>query len=81
MWRLDSTVVLSSSISAGTSRRTRWTLWQTRARIPLPLRDFINGDIRTVHFRNGRFVTVVGDGEYINYTALAGRNKVFGPGN
>ena len=27
-----------------------------------------------------RFVTVVGDGEYIIYTALAWRNKAFGPG-
>jgi len=29
---------------------------------------------------NGRFVTVVGDGEYITYTALAWRNKSFGNG-
>ena len=34
-----------------------------------------------VHFPNGRFVTVVGDGEYINYTPLAWRNKVSGPEN
>lgn len=31
-----------------------------------------------VHSPNGRFVTVVGDGEYIIYTALAWRNKSFG---
>ncbi|SCU93322.1 LANO_0E03576g1_1 [Lachancea nothofagi CBS 11611] len=30
------------------------------------------------HSPNGRFVTVVGDGEYIVYTALAWRNKAFG---
>ncbi|KIJ69714.1 hypothetical protein HYDPIDRAFT_120671 [Hydnomerulius pinastri MD-312] len=33
-----------------------------------------------VHSPNGRFVTVVGDGEYIIYTALAWRNKSFGNG-
>jgi len=33
-----------------------------------------------VHSPNGRFVTVVGDGEYIIYTALAWRNKAFGSG-
>jgi len=33
------------------------------------------------HSPNGRFVTVVGDGEYIIYTALAWRNKAFGTGN
>jgi hypothetical protein len=27
----------------------------------------------------GRFVVVCGDGEYIVYTALAWRNKMFGP--
>ncbi|KAF9554871.1 coatomer protein [Agrocybe pediades] len=32
------------------------------------------------HSPNGRFVTVVGDGEYITYTALAWRNKSFGSG-
>ncbi|TDL30082.1 coatomer protein [Rickenella mellea] len=33
------------------------------------------------HSPNGRFVTVVGDGEYIIYTALAWRNKAFGTGS
>ncbi|KAK7030725.1 coatomer subunit beta [Favolaschia claudopus] len=33
-----------------------------------------------IHSPNGRFVTVVGDGEYITYTALAWRNKSFGNG-
>lgn len=32
------------------------------------------------HSPNGRFVTVCGDGEFIIYTALAWRNKAFGPG-
>ncbi|KAG8531706.1 uncharacterized protein KY384_003338 [Bacidia gigantensis] len=31
------------------------------------------------HSPNGRFVSVCGDGEYILYTALAWRNKAFGP--
>lgn len=31
------------------------------------------------HSPNGRFVVVCGDGEYIIYTALAWRNKSFGP--
>lgn len=31
-----------------------------------------------VHSPNGRFVAVVGDGEYVIYTALAWRNKSFG---
>ncbi|AEY97566.1 FAFL118Wp [Eremothecium gossypii FDAG1] len=30
------------------------------------------------HSPNGRFVTVVGDGEFVVYTALAWRNKAFG---
>ncbi|CCC69986.1 hypothetical protein NCAS_0D04050 [Naumovozyma castellii] len=30
------------------------------------------------HSPNGRFVTVVGDGEFVIYTALAWRNKAFG---
>jgi len=34
-----------------------------------------------VHSPNGRFVTVVGDGEYVIYTVRAWRNKAFGPGN
>ncbi|CAD6961867.1 unnamed protein product, partial [Tilletia caries] len=33
-----------------------------------------------VHSPNGCFVAVVGDGEYIIYTALVWRNKAFGPG-
>ncbi|KAJ7598809.1 coatomer protein [Mycena floridula] len=33
-----------------------------------------------LHSPNGRWVTVVGDGEYIIYTALAWRNKSFGSG-
>lgn len=32
------------------------------------------------HSPNGRFVAVVGDGEYIIYTALAWRNKAYGSG-
>lgn len=33
---------------------------------------------RLSHSPNGRFVAVVGDGEYVIYTALAWRNKAFG---
>ena len=33
-----------------------------------------------LHSPNGCFVTIVGDGEYIIYTALAWRNKSFGNG-
>jgi len=33
-----------------------------------------------LHSLNGHFVTVVGDGECIIYTALAWQNKVFGSG-
>ncbi|KAG8828474.1 hypothetical protein FRB91_002821 [Serendipita sp. 411] len=33
------------------------------------------------HSPNGRFVTVVGDGEYIIYTPIAWRNKAFGQGS
>ncbi|KAI1004886.1 Coatomer subunit beta' [Podosphaera aphanis] len=32
-----------------------------------------------LHSPNGRFVSVCGDGEFIIYTALAWRNKAFGP--
>jgi coatomer subunit beta' len=34
-----------------------------------------------IHAPNGRFVAVLGDGEHIVYTALAWRNKAFGPGD
>lgn len=34
-----------------------------------------------LHSPNGRFVTAIGDGEYIIYTSLAWRNKAFGPGS
>ena len=53
------------------------------ARIPATARTWVNGNMRyaVVRSPNGRFVTVVGDGEYIIYTSLAWRNKAFGPGN
>ena len=44
------------------------------ARIPLPPRELGSAKIygsAIVHCPNGRFVTVVGDGEYIIYTSLA----------
>ena len=53
-------------------------------RIPLSVKELGSTEIFPTslnHSPNGRFVTVVGDGEYIIYTALAWRNKSFGAGN
>ncbi|KAF8121048.1 coatomer WD associated region-domain-containing protein [Boletus edulis] len=52
-------------------------------RIPLPIKELGTTEIfatNLFHSPNGRFVTVVGDGEYIIYTALAWRNESFGNG-
>ncbi|KAF8733449.1 hypothetical protein AX14_003844 [Amanita brunnescens Koide BX004] len=54
------------------------------ARIPISSKDIGSTEIfptLLLHSPNGRFVTVVGDGEYIIYTALAWRNKAFGNGS
>ncbi|KAH6905714.1 coatomer protein [Coprinopsis sp. MPI-PUGE-AT-0042] len=51
------------------------------ARLPLSTEDIGTTEIFPtvlLHSPNGRFVTVVGDGEYIIYTSLAWRNKSFG---
>lgn len=50
---------------------------------PLPLQTKELGSVDVFpqsmsHSPNGRFVTVVGDGEFVIYTALAWRNKAFG---
>ncbi|KAI5120315.1 hypothetical protein M0805_000375 [Coniferiporia weirii] len=53
-------------------------------RLPLSIRELGTTEIYATslqHSPNGRFVTVVGDGEYIIYTALAWRNKAFGTGS
>ncbi|KAL0568744.1 Coatomer subunit beta' [Marasmius crinis-equi] len=53
------------------------------ARLPLPTKEIGSTEVfasSIIHSPNGRFVTVVGDGEYITYTALAWRNKSFGNG-
>ncbi|OSC97980.1 coatomer beta [Trametes coccinea BRFM310] len=53
-------------------------------RIPLSIKELGTTEVfatSLIHSPNGRFVTVVGDGEYIVYTALAWRNKAFGNGN
>jgi coatomer subunit beta' len=53
-------------------------------RLPLSLKELGTTEIFPTslsHSPNGRFVTVVGDGEYIVYTALAWRNKSFGNGS
>lgn len=54
------------------------------ARVPVTLKELGSTEVFPTsiqHSPNGRFVTVVGDGEYIIYTALAWRNKAFGQGN
>ena len=53
-------------------------------RIPISIKELGTTEVfatALLHSPNGRFVTVVGDGEYIVYTALAWRNKAFGNGN
>ena len=54
------------------------------ARIPLPPRELGSTEIYAnaiVYYPKGRFVTIIGNGEYIIYTSLAWRNKAFGSGN
>ncbi|GLB34322.1 putative the coatomer is a cytosolic protein complex that binds to dilysine motifs and reversibly associates with Golgi non- clathrin-coated vesicles, which further mediate biosynthetic protein transport from the ER, via the Golgi up to the trans Golgi network [Lyophyllum shimeji] len=53
------------------------------ARIALSVKEIGTTEVfaqSLMHSPNGRFVTVVGDGEHITYTALAWRNKAFGNG-
>lgn len=53
------------------------------ARVPIQTREMGTTEVypQTLqHSPNGRFVSVCGDGEFIIYTALAWRNKAFGPG-
>lgn len=53
------------------------------AKIALSVKEIGSTEIfaqSLIHSPNGRFVTVVGDGEHITYTALAWRNKSFGNG-
>jgi coatomer subunit beta' len=49
------------------------------AKNPLSVKE-IGSSQSLIHSPNGRFVTVMGDGEYITYTSLAWRNKSFGNG-
>lgn len=59
------------------------TVFADGTKIPLPIKELGSTEIfatSLLHSPNGRFVTVVGDGEYIIYTALAWRNKSFGNG-
>ncbi|KAF5839138.1 coatomer WD associated region-domain-containing protein [Dunaliella salina] len=56
---------------------------QDGERLPLAVKDLGSSDLypqSLQHNPNGRFVTVCGDGEFVVYTALAWRNKSFGPG-
>lgn len=51
-------------------------------RLPLASKDLGASELypqSLAHSPNGRFVAVCGDGEYVIYTALAWRNKSFGP--
>ena len=53
-------------------------------RIPVSTQEIGSTEIYAAslqHSPNGRCITVVGDGEYIIYTALAWRNKAFGTGS
>ena len=53
------------------------------SQLPLSTKEIGSTEIfatSLLHSPNGRFVTVVGDGEYIIYTSLAWRNKSFGNG-
>ncbi|KAF9011330.1 coatomer WD associated region-domain-containing protein [Cyathus striatus] len=53
------------------------------SRIPVPPKDIGSTELYPtglLHSPNGRFVTAIGDSEYIIYTALAWRNKSFGNG-
>ncbi|KIK57342.1 hypothetical protein GYMLUDRAFT_46217 [Collybiopsis luxurians FD-317 M1] len=52
-------------------------------RVPLSSKEIGSSEVfpqAILHSPNGRWVTVVGDGEWITYTALAWRNKAFGNG-
>lgn len=70
--------VLSANLQTMQNDRTPEGTW-----IPVSIKEMGSTEIfatSLIHSRNGRFVTVVGDGEYIIYTALAWRNKSFGNG-
>ncbi|KAF9463704.1 coatomer protein [Collybia nuda] len=59
------------------------TTFNDGSKIPVSVKEIGSTEIfaqSLIHSPNGRFVTVVGDGEYITYTALAWRNKSFGNG-
>lgn len=72
------------SFNFQTLQDTTTTPTSDGARIPIASKDIGSTEIFPtvlLHSPNGRFVTVVGDGEYITYTALAWRNKAFGIGS
>jgi hypothetical protein len=52
------------------------------SRLPLSTKEIGSAEFSAslLHSPNSRFVTVIGDGEYIIYTCLAWRNKSFGNG-
>lgn len=73
------TEVLSANLQAGSDIDT-----PEGQRLPLAVRELGTTEIYATslqHSPNGRFVTVVGDGEYIIYTSLAWQNKAFGSGS
>lgn len=56
---------------------------QDGARVVTQIRDLGTTEVypqALQHSPNGRYVAVIGDGEYIIYTSLAWRNKAFGSG-
>lgn len=72
-----STEILSASLPSSTSEAP------DGERLSISTRELGSTEVFPTslqHSPNGRFVTVVGDGEYIVYTSLAWRNKAFGSG-
>jgi len=69
------TEVLSANVHGAAEDET-----PERQRIPLSMRELGTTEIfaTSLQHSNGRSITVVGVEEYIIYTALAWRNKVFG---
>ncbi|KAJ2912197.1 hypothetical protein MD484_g8213, partial [Candolleomyces efflorescens] len=77
--------VLSGNLATLESPSTTTSATQAAdgARVSFSTKDLGTTEVfptAILHSPNGRFVTVVGDGEYIIYTALAWRNKSFGQG-
>ena len=75
--------VISGSLQTISDAASTFTCITDGSRVPLSTKEIGSIEIfatSLMHSPNGRFVTVVGDGEYITYTALSWRNKSFGNG-